>query len=98
MAFYAVANFREFFLGVLQEVGCGAVGLQRGVVLVLLIDEEAARFGLVPVHRYMTQPGSLRDSSVSLEKTPAISALAANFRHPCHRQDNHHCSVRLDCC
>jgi len=49
MAFNALAKLRQFFFCVLQKVRGGAVGLKRRVVLVLLIDKEAARFGLVAV-------------------------------------------------
>jgi len=57
----------------LQEVGCGAMGFQRGVILVLFVDEEAARFGLVPVDLVDDATGFLRDSSVSFENRPATS-------------------------
>ena len=50
MALDTVSDFREYFLRVLQKVRRGAVGFECGVILVLLIDEKTARFGLVAVH------------------------------------------------
>ncbi len=57
----------------------GAVRLQRGVVLVLLIDRKRRGSVLWRCTTYITQPGSLRDSSVNLEKTAATSASRPTF-------------------
>jgi hypothetical protein len=44
------AQLGQFFLSVLQEVGRGAMGLQRGVILILFVDEESARLCLMPMN------------------------------------------------
>ena len=46
-----VRHLGQFLLGKLQEVRGGAVGFERGIVLILLVDEEPPRFGFVLVNQ-----------------------------------------------
>jgi hypothetical protein len=40
VAFHPIGELGQLLLRVLQEVGRGAVSFQRGIVLVLLVNEE----------------------------------------------------------
>jgi hypothetical protein len=44
-----LSKLGQFLFRVLQEMGRGAMGFQRGVILVLFIDEESTRLGFMPV-------------------------------------------------
>ncbi len=51
MPFDPIGNFRQFLPGKLQEVWRGAMRLERSIIFVLLVDEEASRISPVPVHK-----------------------------------------------
>ena len=50
MSFHAIRNLGQLLLRMLQKVRSHAMGFQRGIVFILFVDEEPARFGFVPVH------------------------------------------------
>ena len=50
MSFDPICHLRQIFSCVLQEVRSSAVGFERGVILILFVNEETARLGPVPVY------------------------------------------------
>src|SRR5215467_2728787 len=50
VSFHAVGDLGQLLLRVLQKVRSRAMRFKCGIVFVLLVDEEAAGFGFVPVH------------------------------------------------
>src|SRR4029077_14914896 len=82
-------DLREFFLCKLEEMRCGAVGFERGVVFVLLVDEESARLRLVPVGYVHCAARFFARCFRQLGEDSDYVILVPHFRHPRHRQDNH---------
>src|SRR5262249_52543893 len=78
----------------LQEVGRGAVGFERGVILVLFVDEEAARFGLVLVHLVHHAAGFFTGFGSEFLQQRRHFGLASGLCDPRYRQ-YHHPSLRL---
>src|SRR5437667_1557376 len=50
MSLNSLRDFGQAFASILKKMGCCAMSFQRGIVLVLFINEEAAELGLVAVH------------------------------------------------
>src|SRR5713226_8973597 len=98
MPFHPVAHLWQLFLGVLQKMKRGAVGFERGIVPVLLVDEEAAWFGLMAVYLVGDAAGLFAGLFGQLGKNSGHLTFAANFRHPRHSQDNHRSLRWSDCC
>src|SRR5271170_1681278 len=92
MAFYAVSDLGEILAGELQKMWSVAVGFQRGVVFVLLVDEEAARLGLVPVYLVHRAARFLARLFGKFLKQRGHFGLVPYFRHPGDCQ-NHHLSL-----
>jgi hypothetical protein len=89
MAFYPVRDLRQLFLGELQEVRGGAVGFEGGVIFVLLVDEEPARFGLMAVDYVHGAARFFAGGFCQLGEDSGYVAFAPQFRHPRNSQDNH---------
>ena len=79
MSFCPIAKLWQFFLGVLQKMRGGAVGLKRGIVFVLLVDEKSAGFGLVPVNHVHQAAGLLTGLFRQLGKDSSQFSFTANF-------------------
>jgi len=89
VAFHAVSDLGEIFSGVLQEMGSGAVGFERGIIFVLLVNEEAAWFSLVPVHLVHGTARFFAGLFCQLFKQRGNFGFVPNFRHPGNRQHHH---------
>ena len=83
----------QFFLCQLQKVRGGAVRLEGGVVLVLLIDKEPARIGLVLMHLIHEAARFLARFGREFFEDRGHFGLASDFCHPGYGQ-HHHPSLR----
>src|SRR5207245_5455152 len=72
---------------------CCAMSVQRGIVLVLFINEEAAELGLVAVHLIHQAAGFLAGLLCQFAEDVGHLGFTSLFRHPGHRQNNHLRSV-----
>src|SRR5215831_15679968 len=93
MTFYAVGHLGEFFFYISQEVSRRAVGFERRVILVLLVDEEAPGLGAVPMNLVHHAARLFSRFSGEFGKQPGSFIFASNLRYPCHGQ-NDHCLLR----
>ena len=50
MSFHAIRDFGQILFCMLQKMRGSAMRFQRGVILVLLVNKEAAWIGLMPMH------------------------------------------------
>jgi hypothetical protein len=73
----------------MQEVGRSAMGFQRGVILVLFIDEESARLGFMPVDLVHQTSGLFTRFFGQLGKHADNIRFTTDLRHPRHNQNNH---------
>src|SRR5438105_11654673 len=89
MSFHAVSNFGYPLLRVLKKVGCSAVSFERGIVFVLLVNEEPARLGLVAVHQIHYAAGFFARLLRQFGKDSRHLSFAPQFRQPGYSQDNH---------
>src|ERR1700688_1061862 len=67
----------------------GAMSLQRGIVFVLLIDEESPRLGFVPVDLIHQAARFLARFFGKLRKNWDDIGVVPSFRHPGHCQNHH---------
>jgi 4-oxalocrotonate tautomerase len=89
VTFHAVCDFRQILTGVLQKMWRGSMGFERGIILILLIDEEAPRFSLVPVDLIHRTTWLLARFLGELRKQSSDLGFAPNLRHPRYRQNHH---------
>src|SRR5690348_13116495 len=89
MPFHAIGDLGQVFLRVLQEVGCGAMGLESRIILVLLVDEEPPRLSAMPVHLVGDAPGFLARFFGEFRKQLGRVCFAACFCHPGNCQNDH---------
>src|SRR5271167_385367 len=89
IAFHAVRDLGQVFARILQEVRRGTVSFKRGVILVLLVNEKAPRFRLVPVYLKHKATGFFARLFGQLRKNWGDVAIVPRLRHPRHRQNNH---------
>ena len=82
-------------VAILQKMRSGAVRFERGIVLVLLVDEEPAGFGLVPVHLDTSSTARFLAGFLGqLLKNCGNFGFVPNFRHPGNRQHHHRSLLR----
>ena len=89
VAFHTVCDFGQIFLRVLQEMRGGAMRFQGSIVLILLIDEEAAGIGLVPVHLVHGTSRFLAGVFGQFPENCSNVCFVSNFRHPGDSQHHH---------
>jgi hypothetical protein len=89
VAFYAVGYLGQIFSCVLEEVRGGAMRFQGSVIFVLLVDEEAARFGFVAVHLVHGTAGFLAGMFGEFLEEFGNVGFVSNLCHPGDSQHHH---------
>src|SRR5262249_37883487 len=93
VTFDAFGEFRKLLLGQLKEMGRCPMSLECGIVVVLLVDEKAARIGLVAVHDVHCAPRLLTGRYGQFGENTGNLFLVPHLCHPGYCQD-HHCTLR----
>src|SRR5438552_10267567 len=93
MSLNSLRDFGQAFASILKKMGCCAMSFQRGIVLVLFTNEEAAGLGLVAVHLIHQAAGFLAGFLRQFAEDVGHLGFTSLFRHPRHSQNNHLRSV-----
>src|SRR5581483_696313 len=94
MPFDAVGDTGQFFLGILHEVLSGAMRFEAAVVLVLFVNEEPPRFGLVAVHLVHQAAWFLARFFAQLDEEVRNFVFMSRLCYPRYYQHNH-CLLRV---
>jgi|SRR5215470_8638944 len=94
--FHSIRYLGKFLLGKPQKMWGRPVGFQARIVLVLLVDKEAARIGLVAVNDVHQAAGFFARLLRELPKERGYFAFVSKFCHPRHGQNDHRYSLRCD--
>jgi len=89
VSFHAIREFGQILFRVLQKMRRGAMGFQRGIVLILFLDKEPARFGLVPMHLVHGTSRFLAGVFGQFPENCGNVCFVSNFRHPGDSQHHH---------
>jgi len=91
VSLHAIRDFRQILSRVLEKMWRRPMGFERGIILILLVDKEPARFSLMPmylIHRaawlFAGMFGQL------LEQVGNISFMS----YLCHPRDSQHHHLR----
>src|SRR2546422_9717880 len=88
MSLNSLRDFGQAFASILKKMGCCPMSFQRGIVLVLFINEEAAELGLVAVHLIHQAGGFLAGLLCQFAEDVGHLCFTSLFCHPPHRPNN----------
>src|SRR5438094_10672314 len=89
MSLNSLRDFGQAFASILKKMGCCPMSFQRGIVLVLFINEEAAELGLVAVHLIHQAAGFLAGLLCQFAEDVGDLDFTSLFRHPRHSHITH---------